>query len=73
MPEPPYLVSPYDAKASDLLPGAVIVVTCLTCRRRGEVPTDCLRQILPKHYRLKDLTRRFKCTECGHRRATMDA
>jgi hypothetical protein len=73
MPEPRYTIPLYEAKASDLRPGTFIIVTCLTCKHSCEIPTNYLRQLLPREYRVRDLQRRFKCVECGHRWATMDA
>jgi hypothetical protein len=62
----------YDARIGDVLatPGAAVVATCHHCGHASSVPVSILEGRSPMS-RVVTLEPRLRCTECGHRGATL--
>jgi hypothetical protein len=73
MPEPPNMVPLFAARVADLRQGHYVVATCGACAHQGEVAVVVLRLRLNASMFVKRLGRTFRCTQCGHRGATIDA
>ena len=74
MPEPPRTIVPlYIARIADLRHGACVSVKCLNCGHVAELAAMQLRERLPRDGFVKHLGSQFRCQQCGHKGAEVDA
>jgi hypothetical protein len=73
MPESPYMVPLYVARVADLHVGSFVAVTCKHWGHLAELPVVLLRERLPRHSFVKHLGPQFRCRECHHKGAEVDA
>lgn len=73
MPEPPRMVPLYVARVSDLRVGHTVSLTCGACGHVAELPATILRDRLPLSAFIKSLGWEFRCQQCGHKCAEVDA
>lgn len=67
------MVPLYTARVADLRHGRAISVTCRKCGHVAELAVDCLRQRLAAYSFVKHLGPQFRCRQCGHKGAAVDA
>jgi hypothetical protein len=73
MPEPPNMVPLYVARVADLRYGKSLSVTCRHCGHVAEIAVSWLRPLLPLRGFVKHLGPHFRCRQCGHKGAEIDA
>jgi hypothetical protein len=67
------MVPLYVARVADLRVGKSVAVTCRNCGHVAEVPAVVLRAKLAPHDFVKQLGPQFRCEQCGHKGADVDA
>ena len=73
MPEPRNMVPLYVARVGDLRFGFFVMITCRSCGHAAEISATHLRQWLPRDAFVKHLGPQFRCKQCGHKGAEVDA
>jgi hypothetical protein len=73
MPEPARMVPLYVARVADLRIGRFVAVTCRRCGHVAELPVVHLKDRLPRNELVKHLGPRFRCRQCHHKGAEVDA
>jgi ribosomal protein L37E len=73
MPEPPHMVPLYVARVADLRVGRFVAVTCRRCGHVAELSVVQLREKLSPNGFIKHLGPQFRCRQCGHKGAQVDA
>ena len=63
----------YVARVTDLRVGHFVSVTCRSCGHVAEVAAIRLRERLPRDAFVKHLGPQFRCEQCGHKGAEVDA
>jgi primosomal protein N' len=67
------MVPLYAARVADLRLGYFVGVTCRRCGHIADVPVILLRERLSRHEFVKTLGPQFRCRECHHKGANVDA
>ena len=73
MPEPRRPVPLQAARVADLRHGSVVKVVCQACGHSKEVAVNELRQKLPPFAFVKQVGLAFRCQQCEHKGAEVDA
>ena len=73
MPESPRMIPLYAARVADLRHGDLVSITCRACGHVTEIAASVLRARLPRHAFVKHLGPQFRCKQCGHKGADVDA
>jgi hypothetical protein len=67
------MVPLYAARVEDLRIGRFVAITCGHCGHVAELPVIHLRERLSPHEFIKTLGPQFRCRECHHKGAEVDA
>jgi primosomal protein N' len=73
MPESPRMVPLYIARVADLRHGRLVAVRCRQCGHVAELPVVKLRLKLPPDAFVRHLGAQFRCQQCKHKGAEVDA
>ncbi|HZS85663.1 MAG TPA: hypothetical protein VFA50_22540 [Stellaceae bacterium] len=73
MPESPRMVPVYLARIADLRVGARVSVRCASCGHTAELAAMVLRERLSLDLLVKRLGPQFRCRNCGHKGARVNA
>jgi hypothetical protein len=63
----------YVARIADLRIGRHVAVTCRCCGHVAELPVVHLRDRLPRNELVKNLGPQFRCRQCRHKGAEVEA
>jgi hypothetical protein len=67
------MVPLYAARVADLRVGFFVAVRCRSCGHVAELPAMRLRELLPTTAFVKHLGPQFRCQQCRHKGAEVDA
>jgi primosomal protein N' len=73
MPGSPRMVPLYAARVADLRLGYFVGVICRRCGHIADLPVVLFRERLSRHEFAKNLGPQFRCRECRHKGANVDA
>jgi hypothetical protein len=73
MPESPRMVPLYIARVADLRHDRSVAITCRRCGHVAELSVTKLRERLPRDAFIKHLGPQFRCQQCRHKGAEVDA